>query len=71
MEPIKKSPEADPLQPGPIPDSANSSDDEALDWDFRLEVAAKRPSGVVEADVEYQGRAKPLPFSDPRQSSAP
>lgn len=61
MNPIRKVPDADPLNPTPSSIPVGTDEDEALDWDFQLEVTATRRSGVVQADVEYVGRAKPIP----------
>ncbi len=38
---------------------------ELLDWDFFIETTPMRPSGVVEADVEFVGRGRPIPLDDP------
>lgn len=38
---------------------------ELLDWDFCIETPPTRPSGVVEADVEFVGRGRPIPLDDP------
>jgi hypothetical protein len=41
-----------------------------LDWDFCIERPTTRPSGVVEADVEFIGRGRPIPLDDPRERQA-
>lgn len=38
---------------------------ELLDWDFCIENPPTRRSGVVEADVEFVGRGRPMPLDDP------
>lgn len=43
---------------------------ELLDWDFCIETLPKRPSGVVEADVEFVGRGRPIPLDDPHAREA-
>ena len=74
MNPIKKVPDAaDPLA-GISSSISSKTEEDALDWDFRLEVTSTRRSGVVHANVEYVGRAKPIRksrtshdrFNDPR-----
>jgi hypothetical protein len=70
MDPIRKVPDAEPRNPAPSSIPEGTGDDEALDWDFQVEVAAPRRSRVVQADVEYVGRAKPIPLSDPADSGA-
>jgi hypothetical protein len=64
MDPARKVPDADPVRPTPPSIRATPDEHEALDWDFQLEIAATRRSGVVQADVEYVGRAKPIALSD-------
>ena len=43
---------------------------ELLDWDFCIETAPARRSGVVEADVEFVGRGRPIPLDDPHVRKA-
>ena len=43
---------------------------ELLDWDFCIEKPPTRPSGVVEADVEFVGRGRPIPLDDPHARKA-
>jgi hypothetical protein len=71
MEPVKKALDAaDPLN-GISSSISGKNEEEAVDWDFRLEVKPARRSGVVHANVEYVGRAKPIPLSDPEISGTP
>ena len=52
---------------------ANDLDNEVselLDWDFCIDTAPMRPSGVVEADVEFVGRGRPIPLDDPHVRNA-
>ncbi len=43
---------------------------ELLDWDFCIETPPMRPSGDVEADVEFLGRGRPIPLDDPHVKKA-
>ena len=43
---------------------------ELLDWDFCIESPPARPSGIVEADVEFLGRGRPIPLDDPHARKA-
>jgi len=71
MDPIKKVPDAaDPLNAVSSSISGKGEDD-PLDWDFQLEVTSSRRSRVVHADVEYVGRARPIPLPDPGLSGIP
>ena len=70
MDPIKKIPDSESLNPNAASGSFERHFDEAIDWDFQLEVNAKRRSGVIQANVEHVGRGKPIPLSDPGMSSS-
>ena len=50
--------------------SIDSDVPEVLDWDFCIETPPKRPSGIVEADVEFVGRGRPIPLDDPHARKA-
>ena len=63
MDPIRKVPDADPTHSALSSIRTTTDENESLDWDFQLEVAAKRRSVIVQADVVYVGRAKPIPLS--------
>ncbi len=43
---------------------------ELLDWDFCIESPPTRPSGIVEADVEFLGRGRPIPLDNPHARKA-
>ena len=43
---------------------------ELLDWDFCIESPPTRPTGIVEADVEFLGRGRPIPLDDPHARKA-
>ena len=43
---------------------------ELLDWDFCIESPPSRPTGIVEADVEFLGRGRPIPLDDPHARKA-
>ncbi|HLQ45899.1 MAG TPA: hypothetical protein VK137_14265 [Planctomycetaceae bacterium] len=45
-------------------------DSDVLDWDFSIETAPQRPSGVVYADAEFVGRSRPIPLDDQRVRKA-
>ena len=48
-----------PSQPG---------EEELLDWDVAITTPPARPSKTILASVEYRGRAKPKPVTNPRES---
>jgi hypothetical protein len=71
MDPTRKTPDSESLNSISPPPSDTREEDEALDWDFQLEVKSTRRSGVIQANVEHVGRAKPIPLADPGISSVP
>lgn len=49
----------------------HTGDDDALDWEFRLEVDdSRRATGVIEVQSQFAGRAIPLPLPDPKSPGA-
>ncbi|MBI3950041.1 MAG: hypothetical protein HY314_06265 [Acidobacteria bacterium] len=36
-----------------------------LDWDARIEHPPLRPAGTIQVKLEYKGRSKPIPVTDP------
>ena len=40
-------------------------EEDALDWDFYLENPPPKPTATIELELEYGGRSKPIPVTDP------
>jgi hypothetical protein len=36
-----------------------------LDWDVNLPVPPRRPQGLIQVRLIYQGRSQPVPVADP------
>jgi hypothetical protein len=41
------------------------TDEDLLDWDASIERPPARPAGIIQVKLEYAGRSKPIPVTDP------
>jgi hypothetical protein len=47
----------------PVP----APEEEILDWDVTIETPPPRPAGTIRVKLEYAGRSRPIPVSDPHE----
>ena len=59
-----------PISSPPKP-VVHAPDDEVLDWDVFIEKTPARPGGVIDAEIQFTGRGRPIPVDQPGGETSP